>query len=92
MFIPGTNILATYEDLENEVRAGRRSMQIMGLRTQLLGCELQKVDKGNEIFDYKEGVIDKPMLIAIRQLIKDGNYDKFRDGARINVRSQNLTG
>lgn len=90
MIIPNTNIIASYEDLEAHIRAMERSLENMSLRTQMFACELQKVDKDNTIFDFKEGVVDKPMLYQIRKLIKDGLHDRFRDGARIKVRSQNL--
>lgn len=92
MIIPNTTIIASYEDLENHIRAMERSLENMSLRAQMFACELQTVDKENNIFDLKEGVVDKTMLYHIRKLIKGDLYNRFRDGARIKVRSQNLKG
>lgn len=65
------------------------SLQRTAKRLQLVTCELQLVDRANKIFDYKEGVLDKKHLYITRKCLKEGIYQKMRDGARIRTLSQN---
>ena len=60
-----------------------QSLQNMSVRAQLLGCELQRVDPKNDIFKMTEGILDKEHLYYIRKALKDGQYDRNRDIARL---------
>jgi len=90
MIIPGTRTEASYKDLEHYTVTMMESFQVAVLTKQLVLCELQKVDSGNEIFNYSEGVVDKGTLYLVRKTLKEGSYEKLRDKCRIPVRSQNL--
>lgn len=90
MIIPGTNIQASYRDLEQYIAAMTKSFQEAVLTKQMVLCELTIVDRENKIFDYSEGVVDKGTLYLVRKTVKEGSYEKLRDKCRIPVRSQNL--
>ena len=60
-----------------------KSLQNMSVRCQLTACELQRVDKNNDIFKMTEGIFDKRHLFEIRKALKTGQYDKNRDIARL---------
>ena len=60
-----------------------QSLKNMSVRCQLVACELQRVDKNNDIFLPGEGILDKEHLYEIRKALVSGQYDKNRDIARI---------
>ena len=59
-----------------------QSLKNMSIRVQMLGCELQRVDKRNDIFKMSEGVLDKEHLYIFRKALNDGQYDRNREIAR----------
>lgn len=83
MILPGSNVHASYGELEAFVNVSLKQLRYMSMRAQLVACELQKVDKNNKIFDPKEGVLDKKHLYMIRKMLKDGEYERLRDKVRI---------
>jgi len=68
-----------------------QALQRALLKFQVIGCELQKVDKNNKIFDFTEGIIDKETLYLFRKTIKEGEYERLRDKCRIPRKSQNTS-
>jgi len=74
--------MLTMQEAQNMQINTINSLKHMSVRAHLLGCELQRVDPKNDIFNMNEGILDKEHLYHIRKALQDGQYDKNREIAR----------